>query len=90
MLSFSYNSRTNNIKIKNSHLVNDKYKMIYILYGLPLNKINRNIKSCLNEWIAHNRLYNLGLFTKRCKDCDLTMNENLFRRGCYWILSRFY
>lgn len=90
MLSFKYNKKTNNIKIIDSYLVTDKKRMIEYLDQLPLEKVNRSFKSCLNEWIAHNRLYNLGLFKNHTSDCDLTQDESLFRRACYWILSRCY
>ena len=88
MLSFKYNKKTNNIKIIDSYLVTDKKRMTEYLKQLPLEKVNRNFNSCLNEWIAHNRLYKLGLFKKHTQDCDLSQDESLFRRICYWILSR--
>ena len=90
MLNFKYNKKTHNIKIIDSYLVTDKKRMIEYLNQLPLERVNRTFKSCLNEWIAHNRLYNLGLFKNHTSDCDLTMNESLFRRVFYWLLSRCY
>lgn len=90
MLNFKYNKKTHNIKIIDSYLVTDRKRMIEYLKQLPLEKVNRSFKSCLNEWIAHNRLYKLGLFKNHTSDCDLTMNESKFRRMCYWILSRCY
>ena len=90
MIDFKYNKKTNNIKIINSYKITNKRLMKLYLYCMPLNKVNRSFESCLNEWIAHNRLYKLGLFKERCKDCDLTMNESIFRRICYWLLSRCY
>lgn len=88
MLNFKYNKKTKNIKITDSFLVKDKERMKFYLKQLPINKIHRSMNSCINEWIAHNRLYKLGLFKKSTCDCDLTKNESLFRRICYWILSR--
>lgn len=90
MVKFKYNEKTKNIKLIDSYKITDKRKMIFNLNCLPLYKINRSQDSCLNEWIAHNRLYRLGLFRKNTKDCDLTANESKFRRLCYWILSRGY
>lgn len=90
MLSFKYNKKTKNIKIVDSYLVTDKKRMIEYLEQLPLKKVNRSMKSCLNEWIAHNRLYNLSLFKSHTSDCDLTQDESRFKRVCYWILSRCY
>lgn len=90
MLNFKYNKKTHNIKIIDSYLVTDKKRMIEYLNQLPLEKVNRSFKSCLNEWIAHNRLYNLGLFKNHTSDCDLTQGESKFRKAFYWILSRCY
>lgn len=90
MVDYKYNEKTNNIKIIDSYKVTSKIYMKLCLYCMPLYKVNRSVDSCLNEWIAHNRLYKLGLFKDRCKDTDLTMNESIFRRICYWILSRCY
>ena len=90
VIKYKYNPKTKNIKILNSYLYENKKEMIKYLDQMPLYKINRNIKSCLNEWIAHKRLYQLGLFKEHTKDCDLSANESVFRRICYWFLSRFY
>ncbi len=90
IVTSSFNPKTNNIKIQNSYFVLSKDEMIRFLAKLDLELIDRSITSCLNEWIAHNRLYRLGLFKSRCKDCDLSSNEGFVRRIGYWILSRFY
>lgn len=89
MIKYKYNKKTQNIKIINSFLINDKNEMKKYLKTLPLEKVDRTLKSCLNEWIAHNRMYKLGLFKNHSIDCDLTKNESKFRRLCYWLLSRF-
>ena len=88
IVTVKFNSKTNNIKIQNSYFVERKDEMIKFLSKMDLELIDRSITSCLNEWIAHNRLYKLGIFKSRCKDCDLSANESLFRRIWYWILSR--
>lgn len=85
---YKYNSLTQNIKIINSTKLKTKKEINEFLDKVPLNLVNRTKKSALNEWIAHNRLYQMGLFKNHTCDCDLTMNESLFRRFCYWILSR--
>lgn len=89
-LKIKYNEKTKNVKIVNSYLIKKRKSMqIYLIFNyLTIRKVNRSIPSCLNEWVAHNRLYRLGLFKERCRDTDFTMNESLFRRICYWILSR--
>ncbi len=85
-----YNAQTNNIKVINYYAIDSKNEIIKFLAGAHLEFIDRSIMSCLNEWIAHRRLYKLGLFKKHTKDCDLSADESYFRRVCYWILSRFY
>lgn len=92
-IKHKYNKKTKNMKIINSINLNNKdlmYEYILALGTIDSNfaNIDRTIKSCVNEWIAHNRLYKLGLFRKACKDCDLTKGESRVRRICYWILSR--
>lgn len=47
----------------------------------------RTKDSWVKEWIAHNRLYKLGLFRKHTKDVDLYENESKFALFCYDILS---
>ena len=81
------NKENKSIKIINSYEIQNKKRIIFKLKLLPLKQINRTLKSCVNEWIAHNRLYNLGLFKERTRDTDLEMNESRFRRVCYWIIS---
>ena len=85
---WKHNKVTNNIKIINSTKLTKKEDIKNFLVEVPLGLVNRTDKSVLNEWIAHNRLYKLGLFKNRTKDCDITQGESLFRRICYWILSR--
>lgn len=85
---YKYNSLTQNIKIINSTKLKTKKEISEFLDEVPLNLVNRTKKSAINEWIAHNRLYQMGLFKNHTSDCDLTQNESLFRRACYWILSR--
>ena len=87
---YKYNKKTRNIKIINSYLITNRQDMIDFIHTLPLDKVGRSEKSCLNEWIAHNRLYHLGIFKKHSIDCDLTYKESVLRRIGYFILSRFY
>ena len=89
MIKHKYNSRTNNIKVINYNELITKAEILNYLDTLPLELVNRSKQSCLNEWIAHRRLYKLGLFKSHTIDCDLAKDEALHRRICYWILSRF-
>lgn len=85
-VKISYKNK--NIKIVNAYKITNKKDMLHFLNTLPLELIDRSAKSCLNEWIAHNRLYKIGLFKEHTRDCDLSANESLFRRICYWLISR--
>lgn len=59
----------------------------YLLNDYIVNK--RSMSSLINEWKAHNLLYDLHLFRKHTKDVDLD-NELWYRKIIYWILSKFY
>lgn len=89
MIEIKYNDKSKNIKILNSYLITDPRRMEMRLQSYKeFKNIERTMKSCINEWIAHNRLYNLGLFKEHCKDTNLSKNEKKHRLICYWILSR--
>ena len=47
----------------------------------------RSFESWETEWIAHNRLYKLGLFRKHTKDVDLYEDESEFRLALYSIIG---
>lgn len=103
----SFDRKKRILKIHNSYLIADSRIMNLKLQShVELVDIRKSKKSCINKWIAHNRLYNLGLkieqsflrnyinldkldmFMDKVKDTILTRNESLFKRVCYWILSR--
>jgi hypothetical protein len=60
-------------KIDRSKRLKDKYK--------------RTEKSWEKEWLAHNRLYRMGLFKSHTKDVDFHENESIFRLISYEILG---
>ena len=84
------------LRIDDSYKVEDKYTytMSKDIMELIKKKSNieykRSLESWTIEWIAHNRLYKLGLFKKHTKDVDIDENESLFRRICYHIISIDY
>lgn len=102
----TYNDTTKTLKVHDSYLMTDKRRMKSQIKQWPYQKLDRSMKSCINKWTAHNRLYNLGLkieqsflrnhidldkldvFMDKVKDTNLTRGESLFKRVCYWILSR--
>lgn len=78
-----------NFKIKDSYKIQD-LKDIYlnVVYYYKNNKLdkNRSIESYIEEWYAHNWLYNLGLFKSHTRDTDLDGDESIFRLICYKII----
>jgi len=90
-IEYTYNPKTRNVKILNSYRIKSKRRMRYFLYVIPeMQYIKRSINSCLHEWRAHNWLYDHGLFKKNTEDCDLTSNEPIRKRFCYWLIEKFY
>lgn len=78
------------VSIINSYQVTNKKDMIIILRLFQLRtyyKSRRTLKSWIKEWIAHNRLYKLGLFRSHAKDCDLEENEKRWRLLAYQFLG---
>lgn len=59
----------------------------YLLSNYIINQ--RSMSSMVNEWKAHNLLYDLHLFRKHTKNVDLN-KEPWYRNAIYWILSKFY
>lgn len=87
-ITIKYNSK--NIKILDSYKVQSKVIMELILMKFQQDtkfKSKREMKSWLKEWKAHNRLYNLGLYRKHTKNCDLEESEKKHRLLAYNILG---
>lgn len=86
----------NNLQIENSYKIKNRQDMGYILndirkvYGnLKILKC-RNNKSLIEEWAAHNLLYDMGLFKSHTKDVDLNYPQNKVVYFIYKILSWIY
>ena len=80
----------NFIRIVNSHKIQDQLQMMLILRLFKAKTSftsKRTLNSWIKEWKVHNRLYNLGLFRKHTKDCDLEENEKWWRLLAYQILG---
>lgn len=74
----------NSYKIKNEKVMREFVEQH--LTQPPFNK--RSVRSYVNEWRAHNLLYELGLFVSHTKDVDLDVGD---KRGfLYAILAFFY
>lgn len=50
----------------------------------------RSLFGMINEWRAHNLLYNLYIKRPRTKDVDLDIEQNIFIKIAYAILSILY
>lgn len=90
-IDYRFNPYKKNLKILDSYKINDIKIMRSFLFDHIgyVRAINRSVDSCINEWVAHNRLYKMGLYKDHCTDTDLSKNESKFRRFCYYILSRY-
>ncbi len=82
-----------NLAIIDSYKIHDKRKMkntlIMLLEVIPLYHTKRSIHSLMNEWIAHNLLYELNICTRHTKDCDFESKQKIYMFILYFILSMF-
>lgn len=80
-----------NLVIINSYKVHDKQKMksilIMLLKVIPLYYTNRSIYSLMNEWVAHNLLYELNICKRHTQDCDFESKQKIHMSIFYFILS---
>lgn len=56
--------------------------------NLCINK--RKIYGMVNEWRTHNLLYTLGIQRERTKTVDMELNQSIFLKIAYAIISIFY
>lgn len=90
-----YSINSDNLSIKNSYKIKSGKEMTDILFEISSKSDFNTIvwklpmSRMVNEWKAHNLLYNLGLFKSHTKDVDIN-DEPWYRRFCYLILSKFY
>ncbi len=91
-----YKFTPENVTIYNSHLIRNEKEMEACL--LKIRQENpaegavihrRSITSLVNEWKAHNFLYDLSLYRSHTVHVDLN-DEPWQRRLAYWLLARFY
>ena len=78
------------VSILESYKIKELMKMADILVIFTLEtgyQSRRSFNSWLKEWVAHNRLYKLGLFNSHTKDCDLEENEKWWRLLAYQFLG---
>ena len=78
------------VSILESYKIKEPMKMLNTLVLFKLKtgyQSRRSFNSWLKEWVAHNRLYKLGLFRSHTKDCDLEENEKWWRLLAYQFLG---
>jgi hypothetical protein len=81
------------IKIFESYKYNDRKHILNVLEKIRQEAADvgisykRSNMSYMHEWLAHNWLFDKGLFKDRTADSDLNENESKFRRIVYWIIS---
>lgn len=90
------NISDSNLHIENSYKIKNCQDMDYILndirkgYGNLKILKNRDNKSLIEEWGAHNLLYNMGLFKSHTKDVDLNYPQSKVVSFIYKVLSCIY
>ena len=81
-----------NIHIENSYIIPNNEVERFLRVALDVIDgeftYRRSLDSWVREWVAHNRLYKLGLFRKHTKDLDLDEFESKFRLFIYNIIGR--
>ena len=90
------NASKNNIHIEDSYKVNTREDMQMILNDIRAKHsleesdvLKRTDDSLINEWFAHNVLYNLHLFRKHTKDVDLNYPQSKLMEIVYSIVGVF-
>lgn len=90
---------TYNIHIELSYLIETRSEMKSILVDLK-NQLDRasitmetpydhrSIESMVNEWVAHNNCYKLGLWKDRVISVDLNYPQPWYMPFIYWLTSR--
>lgn len=83
-----------NTKVENSYLIKSRLKISRMVNDIIKERerlelpVTRDKKSYIREWVAHNRLYKLGLFVEHTKDVDMEENISRALEKLYKILGR--
>lgn len=87
-----YSLSQDNCHIINSYLITSidimKKFIEQLLCEAPFNA--RPVMSYVDEWCAHNFLYDYKIAVDSTKDVDLDLHENIFRKFAYFILGLIY
>ena len=91
-----YRLSTKNVHIKDSYKITNKELMKDIISAIRFNaavlgyQYKRTEDSWLNEWVAHNFLYEHSIAKSRTGSVDLNENESSLKLFGYNILAKFY
>lgn len=91
-IDYSIDTNTGVCTVKNGYKVSSSKEMLKFIED-NMNDASfsqRSAQSYLYEWRAHNLLYELDIFVDRTKDIDFNVDESIFKRIGYFILSVFY
>ena len=83
----------NSYKIRSKTKIKEKIKEIMetvSFHELCVAGFRRTYKSMVNEWMAHNFLYEHNYKKESTGSVDIDQAEGLLRRFCYWILAKLY
>ena len=79
-----------NLIVLNSYKVKSKKEMILIIRLFEQKagfESSKDLDTMVKKWTTFNRLYNLGLFRKRTKNCNLEAEDSLLKSIIYEILG---
>jgi hypothetical protein len=91
-----YTYSKDNVHIQDSFAITSKEEMMTILNAIRVEAAkndyfyDRDNKSWLTEWRAHNRLYNWGFIEEKTGSVDLSESESKIRLFLYSILAIGY
>lgn len=84
----------NNLHIRSSYLIRERDIMLYQIHYMrkqgKCKALERSDKSLVNEWRAHNLLYDLHLFRSHTRDVDLDWPAKWYTEVIYAVLSFLY
>ena len=87
----AYKVLSNRVKIIDSYKITNRQRMKEILYAIQHNhpeiKFNRDYDDLVHEWVAHNRLYKLGVKRDKTKDVDLEFIQSKCQTLLYKIIG---
>lgn len=94
-LEIEYKVTNSKLAIIDSYKITQKADMMNILYNIMNQEslnwpvFQRKVKGMVEEWRAHNILYNFGLFRSHTQTVDLEADQKWFFKIIWKILGSF-